>query len=133
MTVRGRGHPPYYGLTKCRRNGKKPVCRKTDCHSSNGQHNGPWPQIYPPIGLHDGLGCIPTSTGLYGGTAPKFCMFHKRVFLALRPVEHTKLRSYTSVRVLKCGIRHRRKHERHEKCKKKENINISTFIFLSDN
>jgi len=34
---------------------------------------------------------------VYGGTAPKFCTFHKRVLLALRPVEHTKLRSYTSV------------------------------------
>ena len=35
----------------------------------------------------------------YGGTrtAPKFCMFHKRDCLPLPPVEHTKLRSYTSV------------------------------------
>ena len=33
----------------------------------------------------------------YGGTAPKFCMFHKRDFLPLPPVERTKLRSYTSV------------------------------------
>ena len=28
----------------------------------------------------------------YGGTAPKFCMFHKAGWLPLPPVEHTKLR-----------------------------------------
>ena len=33
----------------------------------------------------------------YGGTAPKFCMFHKRGLLLLHPVEHTILRSYASV------------------------------------
>ena len=33
----------------------------------------------------------------YGGTAPKFCMFHKGGLLPLPPVEHRKLRSYTSV------------------------------------
>ena len=33
----------------------------------------------------------------YGGTAPRFCMFHKLELLPLRPVEHTKLRSCTSV------------------------------------
>ena len=32
-----------------------------------------------------------------GGIAPKFCMFHKRGFLPLSPVKHTKLRSCTSV------------------------------------
>ena len=32
---------------------------------------------------------------VYGGTAPKFCMFHKRGLLPLLPVEHTKLRSWT--------------------------------------
>ena len=31
----------------------------------------------------------------YGGTAPKFCMFHKRGLLHLPPVEHTKLSSCT--------------------------------------
>jgi len=31
------------------------------------------------------------------GTAPKFCMFYKRGLLLLHPVEHTKLRSCTSV------------------------------------
>ena len=36
-------------------------------------------------------------TGGYGGTAPKFCMFHKRGLLPLPPVEHTKLRSCTFV------------------------------------
>jgi len=35
---------------------------------------------------------------VYGGTGPKFCRFHKRGLLGLRPVEHTKLRSHTSVR-----------------------------------
>ena len=34
---------------------------------------------------------------LYRGTAPKFCMFHKRDLLPLPLVEHTKLRSCTSV------------------------------------
>ena len=38
-------------------------------------------------------GCM----AIYGGTAPKFCMFHKRGFFPLSPVEHTKLRSCTSV------------------------------------
>jgi len=33
------------------------------------------------------------------GTAPKVCMFHKRVLLSLRPVEHTKLRSCTPRKV----------------------------------
>ena len=33
----------------------------------------------------------------YGGTGPKFCMFHKRGLQPLPPVEHTKLRSSTSV------------------------------------
>ena len=35
--------------------------------------------------------------GDYGGTAPKYCMFHKRGWLPLPPVEHTKLGSCTSV------------------------------------
>ena len=39
---------------------------------------------------------------LYGGVAPKFCMFHKLELLPLRPVEHTKLRSCTSVEVDDC-------------------------------
>jgi len=34
---------------------------------------------------------------IYGGTAPKCCMFHKRSLLPLPSVEHTKLRSCTSV------------------------------------
>jgi len=40
----------------------------------------------------------------YGGTAPKFCMFHKRCCLPLPPVEHTKLRSCTSVRKMGLAI-----------------------------
>jgi len=32
-----------------------------------------------------------------GGSAPEFCMFHKRGLLPLPPVEHTKPRSYISV------------------------------------
>ena len=35
------------------------------------------------------------SGAAYGGTAPKFCTFHKRGLLPLPPVEHTKLRSCT--------------------------------------
>jgi len=35
--------------------------------------------------------------GFYGGTGPNFCRFHKRGLLGLRPVEHTKLRSHTSI------------------------------------
>ena len=35
----------------------------------------------------------------YGGTGPKFCMFHKRGLLPLPPVEHTKLRSCTCTSV----------------------------------
>ena len=33
----------------------------------------------------------------YGGKMPKFCIFHKRGWLPLSSVEHTKLRSCTSV------------------------------------
>ena len=42
---------------------------------------------------------VPNRAALYGGTStgPKFCMFHKRGLLPLSPVEHTKLRSCTSV------------------------------------
>jgi len=38
----------------------------------------------------------------YGGTAPKFRMFHKRGLLLLHLVEHTKLRSCTSVSTRQC-------------------------------
>ena len=45
-----------------------------------------------------GLGLVSYSSAVpYGGTAPKFCMFHKRGPPPLHPVEHSKLRSYTSV------------------------------------
>jgi len=40
----------------------------------------------------------------YGGTAPKFCRFHRRGLLPLPPVEHTKLRNCTCVRGGRGGV-----------------------------
>ena len=45
---------------------------------------------------HPGLQVRFWGKEIYGGTAHKFCMFHKRGLLPLPPVEHTKLRSCTS-------------------------------------
>jgi len=48
-------------------------------------HNFPHPYRTPPAD-----GCRhPCGEEEYGGTAPKFCMFHKRGLLPLPPVEHT--------------------------------------------
>jgi len=46
----------------------------------------------------------------YGGTAPKFCRFHKTEVLPLPPVEHTKLGSCTENKItrqvyLLCGTK----------------------------
>ena len=70
--------------------GRAPVINNT-----HGLHTRPPPGFGSPL-YFCSLGASNIAT-LYGGTALKYCMFHKRGWLPLSSAEHTKLRSCTSV------------------------------------